>query len=340
LRAQLRERDQEVREIDALFAREIAPRERQLTDAALALGEALVERYRITSLDPGDAALLGQWIGETLERLQDHPFVAEERLQRLRDRWRRTVMPGGPGRCPALEGTDTDPARSAATCRTGSGDRKRSTDPHHSPHASPHDRSEGSRNAESGRDERVDVDAMLLGSSDVTGAEDGFRTLVERLFRRLAQALHPDREPDESRRALKQQLMGRALAARTARDLDTLLALHVQHIGEALPGIDPDVLERSLERQLEGMRRALTRLRSGRDPVHHGITERYAGPDTPTRLLRIERHAALIDRECARIAAALQAFGRPGGLAAALQERRERELDRLAIDELTGMSGQ
>jgi len=165
LRAQLRERDHEVREIDALFAREIAPRERQLTDAVLALGEALVERCCTTSLEPGDAALLGLWISETLARLQDHPFVAEERLQRLRARWRRTVVPGGPGRCPELEGADADLARSSATCRNGSGDRKRSTAPHRPPHASPHDRLKGPRNTQNGRDERVDPVPCQLGTS-------------------------------------------------------------------------------------------------------------------------------------------------------------------------------
>ena len=55
-------------------------------------------------------------------------------------------------------------------------------------------------------------------------ADSALRTI----YRKLASALHPDREPDEAERIRKTQLMGQVNAANDAKDLLTLLRLQLQ----------------------------------------------------------------------------------------------------------------
>jgi len=335
LRAQLRERESVSREIQAGFDREILPREHRLTDAVLGLSEALVERYRGNTLAPSDASLLGLWINENLERLSDHPFVDLDRLRRLRQRWRETLAPDADATPRMLDSTraqlrrlmeSSEPAASPACEEAG---RKEAPDQRADREAPP-----AGRRLDDG-----DIHAMLLGTGDAARGADAVQQLTERLFRRLAQALHPDREPDEAQRKRKQILMGQALEARTARDLDTLLALHVEHLGKELPGVDAGTLVAALERQLEGMRRALTRSRFTADPLRRHIVERYDATLASARARLFERHAALLEQEIERTLTILRSVQAADGLTEALARRREREQDRLAIDELTGLGG-
>lgn len=53
-------------------------------------------------------------------------------------------------------------------------------------------------------------------------------TALRIIYRKLASALHPDREPDEAERLRKTQLMGQVNAANDAKDLLTLLRLQLQ----------------------------------------------------------------------------------------------------------------
>ena len=59
---------------------------------------------------------------------------------------------------------------------------------------------------------------------ETTDADSALRTI----YRKLASALHPDREPDEAERIRKTQLMGQVNAANDAKDLLTLLRLQLQ----------------------------------------------------------------------------------------------------------------
>jgi hypothetical protein len=53
---------------------------------------------------------------------------------------------------------------------------------------------------------------------------------LKRLFRRAAQALHPDRERDPARRLHKEQLMTELLHARDNNDMMTVMTLYQQHV--------------------------------------------------------------------------------------------------------------
>lgn len=69
--------------------------------------------------------------------------------------------------------------------------------------------------------EKGEVPPALLREAD---AQSAIRTV----FRQLASALHPDREPDEQARVRKTALMSEANAAYEKNDLSTLLRLHMQ----------------------------------------------------------------------------------------------------------------
>ena len=160
---------------------------------------------------------------------------------------------------------------------------------------------------------------------------------IEPLFRRLARALHPDREPDPAAREIKHVLMSTALAARRARDLDTLLALHVEHVGalpDTLDGAGAEALADALERQLASVRRALER--ASREGPAQELLTRYDGADDAERARRVAAHAERLDAETARLDRLADALASPEGLTDALDDRREIERDRLSIDELTG----
>jgi hypothetical protein len=53
---------------------------------------------------------------------------------------------------------------------------------------------------------------------------------IKQLFRKAAQALHPDREPDEAKRELKQRQMRELLKARKQGDIMTLLGIYTEHV--------------------------------------------------------------------------------------------------------------
>ena len=95
---------------------------------------------------------------------------------------------------------------------------------------------------------------------DVGDADIG-RTILDGswakdLFRRAAQALHPDREPDPERRQVKQERMRELLGARKHGDIMAMLTIY----GEVVSGTDIVLAEQemteicdALEHQLEAL---------------------------------------------------------------------------------------
>ncbi len=56
---------------------------------------------------------------------------------------------------------------------------------------------------------------------------------INKLFRRLARALHPDREQDEEARVEKNRLMSELIEARDNNDITTLFALYAEYVGQS-----------------------------------------------------------------------------------------------------------
>jgi hypothetical protein len=74
------------------------------------------------------------------------------------------------------------------------------------------------------RKSRKKTAKQLQAEQETMDADTALRTI----YRKLASALHPDREPNEAERARKTQMMGRVNAANDAKDLLTLLRLQLE----------------------------------------------------------------------------------------------------------------
>lgn len=66
---------------------------------------------------------------------------------------------------------------------------------------------------------------------------------LSKLFRKAAQALHPDREPDPAKRAAKQEAMSELLAAREAGDIIHILTVYTEHVQQGPAEVPEEMLE-------------------------------------------------------------------------------------------------
>jgi hypothetical protein len=89
---------------------------------------------------------------------------------------------------------------------------------------------------------------QLQAEQDSLDADAALRTI----YRKLASALHPDREPNETERIRKTQLMGRVNAANDAKDLLALLRLQLE-----VEQIDPGAIARLADDKLRHYNRML-----------------------------------------------------------------------------------
>jgi hypothetical protein len=308
--------------LEASFNRVIAPRERLMTRTLAELTAHLITRFPESAQNATDQALLAQWIAENLAALKEHPFAPADRVRALSSRWRELVAPDAPsepapapddrqdtntGRPSPAQGPTQQRHPSDARCAGEPSEQHTANEDHTPPPAAP-------------------VEDIALGN------------LIAPLFRRLAQALHPDRELDANRRKIKQALMQQALDARESQDMDALLSLYLEHVGhhvDVIEGMDSTALLRALERQMEKVQRALRVIRFG-NPLRRRIMERY-GTDPERRERLIEQHASQLDKAIATVSGLCTKVQSKHGMHAALALRRDAELDRRTINELTGV---
>jgi hypothetical protein len=145
-------------------------------------------------------------------------------------------------------------------------------------------------------------------------AKEGSQGLRE-IYRKLASALHPDREADPARRAERTALMQRVNIAYEAGDLLGLLTL--QHEVEGLSGIDAsrlpeerlDVFIRVLGEQLQTLRREITVIAQFlADAVGEGGRVRWTARENEADF---ERHLREVRQELKHLEAEVaQASGR------------------------------
>ena len=151
--------------------------------------------------------------------------------------------------------------------------------------------------------------------------------------------LHPDREQDESLRAEKHELMSQCLKARQEKDINALLSLYCEHVGELPDDLNNDShseLISALETQLKELQAELRHKRFG-DPLQSMIVERYSSSDTSESERRIQSHAHSLDAETSQTRELVEQLEEHDGLLDALDERRSVEQDRMAINEMTGL---
>ena len=150
--------------------------------------------------------------------------------------------------------------------------------------------------------------------------------------------LHPDREQDEEAKAAKHVLMSEVLEARKNKDINALLTLYCEHVGELPDDMDlnsHNELVAALEQQLKQLQLEL-RTKRFSDPLLSMIVERYSSSNTVDCEQRINNHASSLDAEIEAAMALSASLSSHDGLLDALVERRAVEQDKHAINELTG----
>lgn len=358
-REELNQWQQQVDQVDRLFNQFILPREQTLTHEVSNISELLIQHFAKDELDTPDRSLLGLWITENLQSLQGHPFASVQRTQTLTREWRTLISKEG-----AIEYqlsrmarnmevlSETDPVSAQPVDQKHSG---ASIDEQTSESASSDtaddasvDQTAGSaQDCASGKqkqsDENAKRDSQSRKGAKEQSVEEKISVLesklsVDRLFRQLAKALHPDKEQDETLRSQKHVLMSQCLKARKNKDINTLLTLYCQYVGELPDDLHDDSqgeLIAALEEQLKQLQFALRQARFG-DPLHTMIVERYSSSDTQLCEKRINDHAASLDSEISAMQRLSRQLNTHEGLLDSLDERRAVEQDRLAIDEMTG----
>ncbi len=162
---------------------------------------------------------------------------------------------------------------------------------------------------------------------------------VDKLFRQLARVLHPDREQDEALKAEKHTLMSQCLKARQEKDINTLLTLYCEHVGELPDNLNDashEELITALQLQLSQLQQEFRGKRFG-DPLLAQIVERYGDSDNAVCEKRVAHHAKSLDIEIQQISKKTKSIQTSIGLQDALLERRAIEQDRMAIDDITGI---
>ena len=340
----------QVDQVEGLFAKYVAPREQQLTKAVSDLTEKLMQHFETTELEIADKSLLGLWICDNLSSLYDHPFGDPALTGALRNRW--LVLLNNDGlvenqlaKLTRNYSTDEEPthrrtepiideafsdddATSDVTSNVDKANLKSDEDD------TPESASDSTTHKD--EDEAVKATSNPDLADTISSLED--KLSVERLFRQLAKVLHPDREQDEEAKAAKHVLMSEVLEARKNKDINALLTLYCEHVGELPDDMDlnsHNELVAALEQQLKQLQLEL-RTKRFSDPLLSMIVERYSSSNTVDCEQRINNHASSLDAEIEAAMALSASLSSHDGLLDALVERRAVEQDKHAINELTG----
>ena len=359
---------QQADQVQHMFRQTILPREENLTSLYCDLTESLINHFDTASLSDAEQALLSLWVTANFAALNQHPFVSVTRRDSLLERWRFVLSEDAESdiaaharrtiRWPGAEEdeldendtifefgmhkTHTDKVDSEQPESMGqhpsssnkAGNHNREDSPHHQRDRTNHP-DEAFRQAQHAED-----------SPGYTGAEKVAETLdnleqrlsIDKLFRQLASVLHPDREQDEALKEEKNRIMGLCLKARQDKDINTLLTLYCEHVGELPDDLDNtshEDLVKALELQLKELQQLLRQQRFG-DPLLNQAMDRYGGTGEAQCNNRIEQHAQALDLEILSLQQRLTQLQSKEGLAQALSDRKELEQDRLTINQMTG----
>ncbi|AOU98674.1 hypothetical protein BI364_12510 [Acidihalobacter yilgarnensis] len=234
-------------------------------DPLIRLAERLIEFFSRKSLCSWQREELSDWITETIQRVQRMDAAAGEQLHA---RFRASLS--------ALLGLseaemDAQVAEFSEYVEAAFEEAFRSTDSGTKPETS--DDPQGDLFGDEAFtlfDDEGDTDHDWTDTPKDVDSRERTRQLMDgtwarRLFRRAAQALHPDRELDPLQRRHKQTLMQQLLVAREQGDIITLLTLH----GEAVGSDELALAETEMAQACELMEIRLEQLREERNGIIH-----------------------------------------------------------------------
>ena len=367
-REELDQWQQRAEQVELLFREHILPRETRFTSAYSELTNRLMDRFEEGALNSARQALLVLWITDNLHSLNAHPFVSQTQRAALSQRWQaiqieesnranvHSSMSGQRKTGSLRDALDEDELdeddvifdfgwhNSGASRGKAEDDALPENDDFNKgQHGRQANRRDAHGQARSATDGSAQADGHIGDAApdvDAKVSELEKRLSIDRLFRQLARVLHPDLEQDEALKAEKHELMSQCLQARQDKDINTLLTLYCQHVGDLpddLSATDHDDLIKALQMQLRQLQNELRQERFS-DPLRAQIVERYSDGDEQQTLQRVMHHAESLDAESEHLDALRQSLDSDESLIAALDARREIELDRLVINQMTGYS--
>lgn len=339
--------DRRCEQVDALFSIHIAPLERSLTDSVSRVTSKLLQHFSQTDLDIPDQSLLGLWITDNLHSLQDHPFGDAHKTIKLNAQWLDMLNNDGPVESQLArlakqhdfstlvvndhENTSDNTSRHAADDEHEAGEHmEQPTQADHAASSKSNQKDSATNTGQDNTDKQTPIEQTINELED--------KLSIDRLFRQLAKVLHPDREQDEEAKAKKHVLMSECLKARQDNDINALLTLYCEHIGELPDDLNNKShaeLINALETQLKQLQREFRDKHFG-DPVHNLIIERYASNNVADCEQRINNHALSLKTEIEETNRMGRQLDDHEGLLDALDERRAIEQDRASINEMTG----
>lgn len=247
---------QEVQEFSLQVSNAIAEHETSCLRSIALTCEHLLSFSGRKSLNFRQRGLLLDWIAEYLAIIDTSPFSKRLDLQALRqtveeqtDQWyleqaeRNGIPPGSAAGDPDDEGTDDRFADQFDEFEAETDFNDEDPEPCEEDLFGGFDPHQGA--AEARRAEAQALQDMMKASS------------INRLFRKLARVLHPDRERDDDARKTKNRLMGELLQARRNNDIPAIFSLYAEHVGESpLQELadDLDGVTRLLQRRYEELR--------------------------------------------------------------------------------------
>lgn len=122
---------------------------------------------------------------------------------------------------------------------------------------------------------------------------------LKSLFRRTAQALHPDREQDEARREEKHRLMSALLEARDNQDIVAMLDLYSAHVTQEEAAIEQRLMPLVLA-ELEGQKAELSMEKQiiiDQSPFHRFLYRQFYAKREKTRQRKLDEYKARVERD-------------------------------------------
>nr|WP_158651801.1 hypothetical protein [Marinobacterium profundum] len=207
-----------VRELDELghiYAKQVLPRLKNNHRMLKTLLQRLIDFSERKNLRQGHRETLEAWVYELLEQvaLYDRKEAAAIAQQYMRT---QLEIFGTSSHIPQPHSTQADAEANDDDSHHAApeSDKSKATD-----HATPEDDA-----AEPGASDDA---AERQDTEQVPAVDDKW---LRQLFRRAAQALHPDREQDPAQREHKEQLMTELLNARDNNDMMAVMTLYQQHV--------------------------------------------------------------------------------------------------------------
>ena len=148
---------------------------------------------------------------------------------------------------------------------------------------------------------------------------------AKKLFRRAAQVLHPDREPDPERREFKQARLRELLAARKQGDIMTMLSIYSESVSDA----DIVLAEQEMTEVCDVLENQLDDLRLDREeyihshPLRRLAFELFYDNTTKGRQRRIAEWERERKREAAELRKLTPTLGNLDSLKRVLRDRRD-----------------